>query len=521
MRITVVGFICFLGFSLAIQYTPRTLRSHLNLDIDITTFPAYTAHHFHNRVDHYNESDTRDFPQRYWVNSRHYDGAPNPPIFLLEAGETDGVARLDALDRGIVNHLAQATNGIAIVLEHRYYGDSLPFKIFTQDTLRYLTYNQSLEDSVKFARDFHTLDHPHSASLNTAQLNHSRWIVYGGSYAGARAAHLRTLHPDVFFGGIGSSAVVHAEDDYWRYFDMIRLHQDGDCVNALSQAVQLIDAVLDLPLALPKHALKRLFGLSGLSDEDFVDTITYPLAFVQGENWDEEVSAHEFQSFCNATAGDGLVKRLLTFTPNFTLIPTCPPSASLPLGHAAYALVQYARWIDKHVATQLRAAQVRDRDATNADASAPSSMRAWGYQVCTQWGYFQGAPPVTAREAYAHRLVSKRLTLEQTSSYCLRDYNITHRPHIEEVNSLGDFQTHAHRLAFIDGSADPWREATAHSSRAGDRLDSIGEPSIVIPKGTHHWDENGWLDRTQEPPLIRNVHDYAVSFVSSWLEERV
>ena len=31
------------------------------------------------------------------------------------------------------------------------------------------------------------------------------WIYYGGSYAGARAAHMRILYPDLVYGAIASS----------------------------------------------------------------------------------------------------------------------------------------------------------------------------------------------------------------------------------------------------------------------------------------------------------------------------
>lgn len=432
------------------------------------------------------------------MNDRHYNGAPNPPIFLLEAGETDAVVRMDALDRGIVNILSEATGGIAVVLEHRYYGDSLPFDDFSTPNLRYLSYNQTLQDSISFIENFH----------NTSPYNdtrHSKWIAYGGSYAGARAAHLRTLFPEVVYGGIASSAVTHAEDDYWRYFDMIRLHQDSACVGAISDVIKLVDNILDIPLSFPKDALKTLFGLGGLSDVDFADLITYPLAFIQSLNWDDEVSSHKFQSFCHTLTEDSTQRRLLTHT----------------LGSAPYSLLRYGQWIQKNVASKCPAGKtpVECFGLPPDISTEPSTMRAWGYQVCTQWGYFQGSPPASESDAYTHRLVSKRLSLDHTSSYCARDYNITERPRVDEINRLGDFDTRFSRLAFIDGSADPWREATPHSSRARPRKDTVSQPSVLIKGGTHHWDENGWRDYTTEPKLIRRVHDEAIAFVTSWLDE--
>lgn len=35
--------------------------------------------------------------------------------------------------------------------------------------------------------------------------NNTAWIYYGGSYAGARAAHMRTQYPELVWGAIASS----------------------------------------------------------------------------------------------------------------------------------------------------------------------------------------------------------------------------------------------------------------------------------------------------------------------------
>lgn len=57
---------------------------------------------------------------------------------MLDGGETSGEDRLPYLDTGIVDILTAATGGVGIVLEHRYYGDSVPVQNFTTDSLRYV-----------------------------------------------------------------------------------------------------------------------------------------------------------------------------------------------------------------------------------------------------------------------------------------------------------------------------------------------------------------------------------------------
>lgn len=83
---------------------------------DAPSFPLYT---FTQPLDHFHDTGYT-FEQRYWVSDRHY--MPGGPVIVFEGGEGPGDERLPILDTGIMDILANATNGLAIVLEHRYYG---------------------------------------------------------------------------------------------------------------------------------------------------------------------------------------------------------------------------------------------------------------------------------------------------------------------------------------------------------------------------------------------------------------
>jgi hypothetical protein len=113
--------------------------SHLSL---LSIQDEFPEQYFSQPLDHFSDSLGITFGQRYWVNSRHY--VKGGPVIVLDGGETSGVGmnphfgswivlriaypaintdRLPFLDTGIVDILAQATNGLGIVLEHRYYGN--------------------------------------------------------------------------------------------------------------------------------------------------------------------------------------------------------------------------------------------------------------------------------------------------------------------------------------------------------------------------------------------------------------
>lgn len=90
-------------------------------------YPAYNLSvpidHFHNE-SRYAPHSNGFFNLRYYFDASHYK--PGGPVIMLAGGETGVDDRLPFLQKGIVYQLAKATNGIGVILEHRYYGTSFP-----------------------------------------------------------------------------------------------------------------------------------------------------------------------------------------------------------------------------------------------------------------------------------------------------------------------------------------------------------------------------------------------------------
>lgn len=162
---------------------------------------APSARTFTQRVSHLAEFPSNDtFEQRYWFDDQHY--VSGGPVFLLDGGETDGEGRLPFLQQGILAILAQATSGVGIILEHRYYGQSFPTANLTTDSMRFLTSMQALHDNAHFASTLVLPGRLATVNLTAAAVP---WIIIGGSYAGAQSAFSRLVFPDVFWGSIASS----------------------------------------------------------------------------------------------------------------------------------------------------------------------------------------------------------------------------------------------------------------------------------------------------------------------------
>ena len=100
--------------------------------------------------------------------------------------------------------LAQKTLGLVIFLEHRFYGESMPFgnQSMKIENMKFLTSEQALSDVAYFI-----------SQMNNKQMygiNQNPWITVGGSYPGALSAWFRYKYPHLTIGSIASSAVVQA-----------------------------------------------------------------------------------------------------------------------------------------------------------------------------------------------------------------------------------------------------------------------------------------------------------------------
>ncbi|KAL4062844.1 serine carboxypeptidase S28-domain-containing protein [Scleroderma citrinum] len=478
----------------------------------------FPEQYFIQPIDHHNYA-LGTFGQRYWVSTRHYVPGSGGPVIILDGGETSGEDRIPFLDTGIVDILANATGGIGVVLEHRYYGKSIPVPDFSTDNLRWLNNDQAVADSAHFMANvkFPGIDE----DLTSPKVP---WIYYGGSYAGARSAHMKILYPELVFGAIASSAVTHATLSNWEYHDIIRQAADPRCSANIENTIQIVDQLLGVPYIKP--LIKRLFGLQDLEhDDDFASVLEIPLAYWQAKNWDPAVGSLVFDEFCEAL--------------NTPLIGPAD-IAELPVGHedrlltmpwglkVDFSVLSYARYIRENQVKRCldTNSTVEDcfgtyNDTAFRDTSLDQEWRLWTFQVCTEWGYFITAPP----DPIYPRIVSNRLTLDYSSKICRQAYPpgkhfvVPSMPNISAVNILGDFAIAADRLAFIDGEVDPWKPCTPHSEYAEDREDTILRPFKLIPDSVHHYDENGLPNIADEPLQIQKIHYEMIHFVLQWLKD--
>ena len=339
--------------------------------------------HFHNDTK-YEPHSNGSFPLRYWFDAQFYK--PGGPVFVLSGGETSGEDRLPFLEKGIVHEIAKATDGLGVILEHRYYGSSLPTPDFSTENLRFLTTEQALADTAYFARhvEFEGLEDVDFSPENVP------WIAYGGSYAGSFVAFLRVVYPDVFFAAISSSGVPAAIWDYWEYYEAARIFGPGECPETQGKLVNVADKILMDEDNNAKYGakLKALFGMGETSDDaDFASAVGAGISLLQSYNWDPAISSDGFFKYCDAITSDE--NQFPEQEPKRADVEEIITAAGY--GDELDPLAdRMLNMIGTHFQNLRSGAQSQDEYFRTSDASLyardgpDETWRLWPYQVCTE-----------------------------------------------------------------------------------------------------------------------------------------
>ena len=422
-------------------------------------------------------------------------------MIVLQSGETDASGRLPYLQKGIVAQLSKATNGLGVILEHRYYGTSFPVEDLSVENLRFLTTQQALADQAYFQQN---VVFPGMEDMNLTAPG-TPWIAYGGSYAGGFVSFLRKLYPESTWGSISSSGVTEAIYDFWEYYSPIIEYGPPACVATQQKLIDVIDNILMKNESSSRESLKAAFGMQDLTyDVDFANVISdtlYGEGMIgwQSRNWDPAVNYPGFKYWCGNITSDKVL---------------WPGTSDLESNVSA--LIEMAGWGNEsetlttsmlNFIGSINASYVASCDTTlnecygayNASAVMYTDRSfenqgslSWQWQYCTQWGYIQ---PGSTTPSDIMPIVSRLLTVEYLTAVCRFAFNITEPPNVEDINQYGGFNITYPRLAQIGGEVDVWRPASPLATRDEptvlNHTSTVQEPIILIEGAVHHWDENG------------------------------
>ena len=292
------------------------------ISVNASDYPAFRINI---PVDHYNASDNRMYSNRYWVNDKYYKAGG--PVFYFDSGEQNAHPLVpyflhEAAGPSSVMTLAMRFNGIALIFEHRFYGDpgtgSFPFPMKADgmakggySAYKYLNTEQALQDPVYFAHHFE----PPGLEKYWSLLNpkYTPWIWLGGSYPGIRGAQMRVRNPETFYATWASSAPTEAAVDMWTYYAQAERSMTRNCSADYTHVTNYIDSVLangttaennDLKVALytavqsgpggRKPASINRTEAEALTNVDVGNNLLLPMSFYQYYGFEASV-----QPFCD------------------------------------------------------------------------------------------------------------------------------------------------------------------------------------------------------------------------------
>ncbi|KAL3320448.1 hypothetical protein Ciccas_000861 [Cichlidogyrus casuarinus] len=199
LAVAVLFLICF-AFECREAISISTVGQKLNSRFKALSANNYSYHteYFETFIDHFNFANDDKFKVKYLINEDHY--APGGAILFYTGNE--GAIEGFADNTGIMWHMAPKLQATLIFMEHRYYGDSLPFgnQSYTKrDKFAFFTAEQALADYASFLQKL---------KATNPKYSHAPVIAIGGSYGGMLAAWFRAKYPNLISGALAASAPV-------------------------------------------------------------------------------------------------------------------------------------------------------------------------------------------------------------------------------------------------------------------------------------------------------------------------
>ncbi|KAL2059832.1 hypothetical protein VTL71DRAFT_9987 [Oculimacula yallundae] len=461
------------------------------------------------------------FQQKYWWNSEYWAG-PGSPVVIFTPGE-DAAGSYGAFitNDTLPGLLAQEVKGAAILIEHRYWGESSPYPNLDAETLQFLTLKQAIGDFTHFAKTVALpFDTAHSSNSDNAP-----WVWSGGSYSGALGAWIESTAPGTYWAYHASSAPVQTLYDYWQWFTPIMEGMPKNCSSDITKVIEYMDRVLQKGTAEEQLALKTMFGLESVEhNADFMNVVGLAVYSWQGNSFTSGYSF--FYQFCdaveNVAAGAAIV----------------PDANGVGLNKA---LVGYAKFVNETVIPGYCSGYnvTDERDTKCMNTYSPTDPvysdhtvdnyagLQWLWMLCNEplAGWQSGAP------LHKTTIVSRLVTADYRQQQCPLAFptvhGFTYRPNISPNNDVHQVNKYTKgwrlenttRLIWSNGQFDAWTSTSMSSAyrEGGPFLGSATSPLQNIPGGFHGSDMR--LRNAKANADVQAVVDNEVAQIVKWVAE--
>ena len=369
---------------------------------------------FTNIVDHFSHKKSGTYEQRFWYVDTYFDPSKYH-IFIYLCGEGKG-GFPNTRNWPIV--LAMENNAMFFSIEHRYYGQSQPMEDWSTENLKFLTHEQALADVAYFIESKNEWIR-HNYPVTGIK---PKWIVVGGSYAGALSAWFRLKYPHLVVGSIASSGVVNAFEDFQQYEWQVKqdLGKSEGCLESVISLQQYANTIFKGSES-DISAFKTIFNATELNEGQFMD--------FYADHYTGAVQYSSRRKFCQS---------LKTITSQSE--------------HVVDWLSGYAKIGEEY---GVKAADYLLTLILNTKIDEDLSERQWTYQYCTAFGWFQIAEK-------SEPLKWPGINLQSELDFCKQVFGLDLVPDSDHTNdmfgglAIGKVGSN---IAFSQGGDDPWQWA--------------------------------------------------------------
>lgn len=387
--------------------------------------------YFQQKLDHFDLKNKATWQQRYWVDTTNFFG--DGPVFLIIGDQMEASELM--ITNTQVTKYARTYNALVVLVEHRYYGQSIPTADLSNDNLKYLTIEQALEDLTDVCAHVFS-----SMKLKSS----NKWIAFGTLYAGNLAAWLRLKHPSLISGAIASSAPVLAKFEADLYFENVATaitEHDPECTNAIQKANDQLDDLVNTPGGLP--SLQEMFRTcSPVETNKDISMFFFNNALIFSETVEFDDN-----------------NRL---PPSLDLHSACMTMANETIGNELARYKQYL--MDRMDYDQVECYEVSYNATIQIISNDTETQnRPYLYQYCLQMGQYETTR--STNQPFGHH-VSQQLWISLCNDVFGLGYNTDSAKTAMAVtnSNYGGLNYQGSNVAFVSGTLDPWRDLSITKS---------------------------------------------------------
>lgn len=444
----------------------------------------YANHFFPQQLDHFTfkPKSYNVFYQKYLINSTYWDQGPThtAPIFVYTGNEGD--IEWFAANTGFMMDIAPKFRALLVFIEHRFYGESLPFGKDSHKSAEKLGYLSSTQALADYAVLIRSLKQNLSAEASPV-------VVFGGSYGGMLAAWFRLKYPHIATGALASSAPI-LQFDYitpWSsYYDAVSQDYKDESINCYEVIKGSWDELMAVSeqkeglqyLSKTFRTCKSLHSVYSVRDWldaafEYTAMVDYPTQ----ANFMMPLPAYPIKEMCKIIDG---------FPPGTNKLTKVFSAASL---YYNYSSTQPCFNVE---------------NGTDAHG-----LNGWDWQACTE----MVMPMTVSNESM---FPPSTYSYKDFGDECMEKFGVRPRPHWITTEFGGYrikqvLKRYGSNIIFSNGMRDPW-------SRGG-VLQNISSSiiALVTEKGAHHLDLRSATK--EDPEWLVEQRNKEIEIIQSWIDQ--